>query len=80
MKTGITGVTPYRSGRLTERNEAGDAYVPGCFEEPCLGNGCVRKGNCAVFMQICAKLAEYEDTGLKPYEVGALLKRVRGVE
>lgn len=81
MGEGITGVVPYeldkRPRRLTERNKDGGAFVPGCFEEPCLGNGCIRKGNCTVFMQVCEKLTAYEDTGLTPDEVERLLQRVR---
>ena len=80
MMTEISGVTPYKPShtqRLTERNPEGQPFVPGCFEEPCLGNGCVRKGACVLFVQVCAKLAEYEDTGLSPHEVQSLLERVR---
>ena len=50
--------------RLTKR-ENGHAYYPRCFEEPCVGMGC-RIENCEFQVEICDRLAAYEDTGLTP--------------
>lgn len=53
--------------RLTKR-ENGHAHYPRCFEEPCGGMGC-RIEDCAFDVEICERLAAYEDTGLEPEEV-----------
>ena len=50
--------------RLTKR-ENGHAHYPRCFEEPCVGMGC-RIENCEFQVEICDRLAAYEDTGLTP--------------
>ena len=50
--------------RLTKR-ENGHAHYPRCFEEPCVGMGC-RIENCEFKVEICDRLAAYEDTGLTP--------------
>lgn len=59
--------------RLTRRSDTGHAYYPRCFEEPCNGNGCKFK-DCPFDETICERLAAYEDTGLTPEEVSALVK------
>ena len=53
--------------RLTKR-ENGHAHYPRCFEEPCGGMGC-RTEDCEFKVEICERLAAYEDTGLTPQEV-----------
>lgn len=53
--------------RLTKR-ENGHAHYPRCFEEPCGGIGC-RTEDCEFKVEICERLAAYEDTGLEPEEV-----------
>lgn len=53
--------------RLTKR-ENGHAHYPRCFEEPCGGMGC-RDEDCKFKVEICERLAAYEDTGLTPQEV-----------
>lgn len=58
--------------RLTKR-ENGHVHYPRCFEEPCGGMGC-RTEDCEVKVEICERLAAYEDTGLEPDEVNALQK------
>ena len=58
--------------RLTKR-ENGHAHYPRCFEEPCGGMGC-RTEDCEFKAEICERLAGYEDTGLTPEEVPALVK------
>ena len=58
--------------RLTKR-ENGHAHYPRCFEEPCGGMGC-RTEDCEFKVEICERLAAYEDTGLTPEEVSALVK------
>ena len=56
--------------RLTARDEkAGTAYFPQCFEEPCLGKGCKKKG-CLLKYAVVEKLAKYEDLE----EQGKLIK------
>ena len=50
--------------RLTKR-ENGHAHYPRCFEEPCGGMGC-RIEDCEFRVEICERLAAYEDTGLTP--------------
>ena len=50
--------------RLTKR-ENGHAHYPRCFEEPCVGMGC-RIESCEFKVEICDRLAAYEDTGLTP--------------
>lgn len=59
--------------RLTKRSDAGHAYYPRCFEEPCIGDGCKIK-ECLFDNTICERLAAYEDTGLEPREVSAVVK------
>lgn len=57
-------------GRLTARDEkAGTAYFPQCFEEPCLGMGCMKK-ECMFKYAVAERLAKYE--GLE--EQGKLIK------
>lgn len=58
--------------RLTKR-ENGHAHYPRCFEEPCVGMGC-RLENCEFEVEICDRLANYEDTGMTPEEVSKLVK------
>ena len=58
--------------RLTKR-ENGHTHYPRCFEEPCGGMGC-RTEDCGFKVEICERLAAYEDTGLEPDEVAALQK------
>ena len=53
--------------RLTKR-ENGHTHYPRCFEEPCGGMGC-RTEDCGFKVEICERLALYEDTGLEPEEV-----------
>ena len=53
--------------RLTKR-ENRHAHYPRCFEEPCGGMGC-RTEDCEFKVEICERLAAYEDTGLTPEEV-----------
>ena len=53
--------------RLTKR-ENGHAHYPRCFEEPCGGIGC-RTEDCEFKVEICERLAAYEDTGLTPEDV-----------
>lgn len=59
--------------RLTKRSDAGHAYYPRCFEEPCIGDGCKIK-DCLFDNTICERLAAYEDSELEPEEVSALVK------
>lgn len=58
--------------RMTKR-ENGHVYYPRCFEEPCGGMGCLTE-DCGFKVEICERLAAYEDTGLEPDEVNALQK------
>ena len=58
--------------RLTKR-ENGHTHYPRCFEEPCGGMGC-RTEDCEFKVEICERLAAYEDTGLEPREVSAIVK------
>ena len=53
--------------RLTKR-ENGHAHYPRCFEEPCGGMGC-RTEDCEFKVEICERLAAYEETELTPQEV-----------
>lgn len=46
--------------RLTEISEAGNAYYPKCFEEPCCGMGECLDDKCSLISDACKKLAEYE--------------------
>lgn len=46
--------------RLTKISEAGNAYYPKCFEEPCCGMGECLDDNCSLMIDACKKLAEYE--------------------
>ena len=57
--------------RLTQR-ENGLAYYPFCFrEDTCEGTGVSEKcEKCDFSFKVCEKLADYEDTGLSPEEVG----------
>ena len=56
--------------RLTARDEKfGTAYFPQCFEEPCLGMGCVKK-ECMFKYAVAERLAKYEDLE----EQGKLIK------
>lgn len=48
-------------GRLTARDEKfGTAYFPQCFEEPCLGMGCMKK-ECMFKYTVAERLAKYKD-------------------
>jgi hypothetical protein len=53
--------------RLTKR-ENGHAHYPRCFEEPCGGMGC-RTEDCEFKVEICERLADYEDTERTPEEI-----------
>ena len=46
--------------RLTNITEIGNAYFPKCFEEPCCGMGECLDDNCSLILDVCKKLAEYE--------------------
>ena len=46
--------------RLTKISKAGNAYYPKCFEEPCCGMGECLDDNCSLILDVCKKLAEYE--------------------
>lgn len=46
--------------RLTARDQAGNAYFPECFKEPCGGGGCT-KDHCEFLDSVCDKLAGYEE-------------------
>lgn len=46
----------------------GHAYFTECFEEPCLGMGCVNE-DCEFKILACQRLAEYEDIGLIPEQL-----------
>lgn len=63
--------------RLTER-EDGNAYFPQCFEEPCLGAGCVQS-QCDFTEKVCERLAAYEDTGLTPGMAIVALAAITGL-
>lgn len=54
--------------RLTTRITNGHAYYPKCFKPPCNGDGC-RKELCEFSIDICNRLADYEDTGLTPDQI-----------
>lgn len=58
--------------RLTKWNESSykHAYYPRCFKEPCYGRGCKIK-DCPFEIEVCERLAAYEDTGLTPEEIKA---------
>lgn len=68
--------------RLTKISEAGNAYYPKCFEEPCCGMGECLDDNCSLILDACKKLAEYEqleEQGLfvkLPCKVGDTVYRV----
>ena len=61
--------------RLTEWNgeQPSHAYYPRCFKAPCYGDGC-KINDCLFETAVCDRLAAYEDTGLTPEEVSALVK------
>ena len=46
----------------------GRAYFTECFEEPCLGMGCINE-DCEFKILACQRLAEYEDIGLTPEQL-----------
>lgn len=46
--------------RLTKISEIGNAYYPKCFEEPCCGMGECLDDKCSLILDVCKKLAEYE--------------------
>lgn len=54
--------------RLTARTTNGHAYHPECFKPPCNGDGC-KKELCEFSVEICSRLADYEDTGLTPEQI-----------
>ena len=54
--------------RLTERSILGLPYFPPCFEEPCNGSGC-QNDDCELMVEVCERLAEYEETGLAPEQI-----------
>lgn len=62
--------------RLTKR-ENGHVHYPQCFEAPCCGMGC-KIEDCPVKVEICERLAAYEDTGLEPESVEALKLSMMG--
>lgn len=68
--------------RLTKISEAGNAYYPKCFEEPCYGMGECLDDNCSLMLDACKKLAEYEqleEQGLLvrlPCKIGDTVYRV----
>ena len=47
--------------RLTKRTEIGIAHFPKCFEEPCEGMGECKDNDCSLMIDVCEKLADYED-------------------
>ena len=57
--------------RLTARTTNGHAYYPECFKPPCNGDGC-KKELCEFSVEVCSVLADYEDTGLTPEQIGQL--------
>lgn len=57
--------------RLTAGDEHGNAYYPECFKEPCNGGGCT-KDMCDFAVEVCDKLAAYEDTGLDPEQLSVI--------
>lgn len=57
--------------RLTARDEHGNAYYPRCFKEPCNSGGCT-KNMCDFAVEICDKLAAYEDTGIDPEQLSVI--------
>lgn len=57
--------------RLTARDEHGNAYYPKCFDEPCNSGGCT-KNMCDFAVEVCDKLAAYEDTGLDPEQLSVI--------
>ena len=56
--------------RLTKR-ENGHARYPRCFEEPCGGMGCLIE-DCEFRVEICERLAAYEDTHMMPSDVTSM--------
>lgn len=46
--------------RLTKREKNGPAYFPMCFTPPCNGEGC-KDENCIFIIDVCERLAGYED-------------------
>lgn len=58
-------------GRLTARDEHGNAYYPKCFDEPCNGGGCT-KDMCDFAAEVCNKIAAYEDTGIDPEQLSVI--------
>ena len=46
--------------RLTKISEIGNAYDPKCFKEPCCGMGECLDDKCSLMIDVCKKLAEYE--------------------
>ena len=61
--------------RLTKR-ENGHAHYQRSFEEPCGGMGC-RTEDCEFNVEICERLAAYEDTGLTPEQCAVYAKADR---
>lgn len=61
--------------RLAKR-ENGHAHYQRCFEEPCGGMGC-RTEDCEFNVEICERLAAYEDTGLTPEQCAEYAKADR---
>ena len=57
--------------RMTERGEAGNAYYPQCFKEPCEGMGCKLK-QCKFSEAACDRLAAYEDSKLSTEDAANL--------
>lgn len=64
--------------RLTDRSKDG-AYYKKCFEEPCNGEG----GDCQTChfhnMEVCERLAAYEDTGLLPEQIREIDRMYRAL-
>lgn len=64
--------------RLTERTQAGDvAYIGQHTQLPGLENASTMK--VAARRDVLQRLAAYEDTGLSPAEITALLPKVRSI-
>lgn len=60
--------------RLTGRNELGQAYFAGCYNNDCNGTG-TDCDNCEFLdFEVCERLAAYEDIGLAPNEVKRIIR------
>ena len=64
--------------RLTAYDESGSchAHYPRCFEiKGCEGTNTENCATCDFALQICDRLAAYEDTGLMPVEISGLIPK-----